>query len=261
MAAVPPRPQQAHLAPPRAYTPGSEAVDELLAPLKWGEAPQIGIVGDTGAGKTTLLRAVVEAYVRRSPGWALVIDDKERQSRYAGQERRDVAELLAHPVDPEGPRVLIFRGVVAEGVDADPEEVAELAWKRAAKGRPSLIVHDELVAGREYLVKNRQWRKGVEFVPKSFTKGRAVGVGDLWAAQSPSEVPIDPWEQSNGIASFKLDGLGLEKMRERNYLRGGADVVVPTLHAMEVAPPLRGDFVVLRRGQPWNGKVYKLEVT
>src|SRR3954468_13035650 len=124
MAAVPPRPQQTPVAPPRAYTAGAEAVDELLAPLKWGEAPQIGIVGDTGAGKTTLLRALVEAYVRRSPGWALVIDDKERQARYAGQERRDVADLRARPVDPEGPRVLVFRGDVGAGVDADPEEVA-----------------------------------------------------------------------------------------------------------------------------------------
>ena len=244
---------------PVSFTPGDEALRELLSPLSYGEAPQIGIVGDTGAGKTTILRALVEMYLRLCTGWALVIDDKELRARYAGQERKDLEDLRLHPVDTQGPRVVVFRGDPRAGIAAKPEEVAELAWRRAARGLQTLILHDELVAGREDLVKNRNWRKGVTYVPRSFTKGRAVGVADAWAAQSPSEVPIDPWEQSNGIISLKLDGLGLEKLRERNYLRGGADVVIPRLHAMEVPPPQRGDFVVLRRGQDWNGKIYKLE--
>lgn len=258
VAALPPRPEQKKVAVAPTLDAGADAVRELLAPLDWGEAPQIGILGDTGTGKTTLAQALVEEYLRRSPGWALVIDDKELRARYAGQERRDVADLRANPIDPNGRRVVVFRGDVRAGVDADPEEVAELAWARSRRSRASLIVHDELVAGRDYLVKSRQWRSGVTYVPKSFTKGRQVHVADLWAAQSPSEVPIDPFEQSNGIAVFKLDGLGLAKLGERNYLRGGADQVIPALHGMESPPAARGDFVVLRRGQPWNGKVYKL---
>jgi hypothetical protein len=261
VAALPPNAKHAPLATPAApaLTPGEEAVRELLAPLDWGEAPQIGILGDTGWGKTTLMVALVGEYLRRSPGWALVIDDKELSARYAGQERRDLEDLRDHPIDPNGPRVIVFRGDPRAGVDADPEQVAELAWKRSARGRASLIVHDELLAGRDYLVKSRQWRTGIVYVPKSFTKGRQVGVGDLWGAQSPSEVPIDPFEQSNGIACGKLDGLGLAKLKERNYLRGDVEQVIPRLHGMEVAPALRGDFVVLRRGQPWNRKVYKLQ--
>lgn len=242
---------------PRGLSPGHEAALELLAPLNYDEAPQIGVLGDTGTGKTTTIGELVELYLRMSPGWVLVVDDKELRPRYHGQLRRDVEDLVANPIDPQGRRVVVFRGSPSEGIDADPEEVAELAWKRVARSRKSLLVHDELVAGREQFIKNRQWRKGVEFMPKSFTKGRAVGVSDIWGAQSPQEVPIDPFEQSNGIICHKLAGLGLERLRERNYLLGGADVVIPRLHGMEVSPEQRGDFVVLRRGQPFNGKVYK----
>lgn len=246
------------MAPARALWPGEDAADELLRPLSYGEAPQFGILGDTGTGKTTLARYVVELYLRRSPGMVLVVDDKERRARYVGQERRDVEDLHLHPFDPEGPRVIIFRGDVAAGVDADPEEVAELAWRRAARGRATLIMHDELVAGREEIVKNRQWRKGITFIPRSFTKGRAAGVADGWGAQSPQEVPVQPFEQSNKIACFKLAGLGLERLRERDYLTGGAELVIPKLHGMEVPPAERGDFVLLSRGQPFDGKIYKL---
>lgn len=245
---------------PRSLTPGDEAALELLAPLNYGEAPQIGVLGDTGTGKTTTMRELVDRYLRMSPGWVLVVDDKELRPRYVGQPRRDVEDLVKNPIDPHGRRVIVFRGAPAEGIDADPEEIAELAWRRVARGRKSLVVHDELVAGREQFIKNRQWRKGIEYMPKSFTKGRAVGVADIWGAQSPQEVPIDPFEQSNGVVCHKLAGMGLERLRERNYLLGGVDLVIPRLHGMEVPPEQRGDFVVLRRGQPWNGKVYKFVV-
>lgn len=240
--------------------PGDAAARQVLAPLAWGEAPQIGVLGDTGTGKTTAMRELVAAYLRASPGWALVVDDKERRARYPGQERRDVADLVARPVDPAGQRVVVFRGDVGAGVDADPEEVAELAWRRAGKGLASLVVHDELVAGREDVTKNRQWRKGIVWLPKSFTKGRAVGLADVWGAQSPQEVPIDPFEQSNAILCFRLSGLGLAKLAERNYLAGGAADVVPRLPGMDVEPSRRGDFLLLRRGQPWDRLVYRFGV-
>lgn len=219
------------------------------------------MLGDTGSGKTTAMRELVALYLRMSPGWALVIDDKEVRPRYLGQERRDVADLRDRPIDPDGPRAIIFRGNPQLGVDADPEEVAELAWRRAARSRKSLIVHDELVAGREMIVKARQWRSGITYVPRSFTKGRVVGIGDLWAAQSPQEVPLDPFEQSNAILTFKLAGLGLERLGERNYLEGGAEAVIPRLPGMETPPERRGLFVVLRRGAPWDRKIYRWRVT
>jgi hypothetical protein len=242
--------------------PGEEAANEILAPLNFGEAPQSGILGDTGTGKTTAAQRIVNRRLELAPGIVLVVDDKERRARFKGQERRDVADLVARRWDPAGPRVIVFRGDVVAGVSADPEEVAELAWRRAAKGRASYVVHDELIAGREDVVKNRQWRKGITYIPRSFTKGRAAGVGDLWGAQSPQDVPIEPFEQSNAILCFKLAGLGLERLRERNYLHGVGDVglKIEKLPGMERPPNERGAFVLLVRGQPWNGKIYRFAI-
>ncbi len=241
-------------------TPGDEAAAEALASLDFGEAPQVGLLGDTGCGKTVAAAALIELYLRKSPGWVLVVDDKETSPRYAGQCRRDVDELRSKPVDPNGRRVIVFRGVPSQGVQADPEEVAELAWKRAALGRKSLVVHDELVAGRSEFIKSRQWRKGITHIPKSFTLGRSPGISDLWGAQSPQEVPLDPFEQSHAILCFRLAGLGLETLRRRDYLQGGAELVIPKLPGPPLPPDQRGVFVLLRRGQPWNGKRYKFAV-
>lgn len=242
------------------HAPGDEAADILLGPLAFGEAPQGGILGDTGTGKSTAACEVVERRLELAPGLVLVVDDKERRAKFKGQERKDVADLVVNPWDHAGRRVIVFRGDVAAGVNADPEEVARLAWRRAARGRLSYVVHDELVAGREEIIKSRQWRKGITYIPRSFTKGRAAGVGDLWGAQSPQDVPIEPFEQSNAIMCFRLAGLGLERLRERNYLEGDVGEVISRLPGMDRPPSERGAFVLLRRGQPWNRKIYRFEV-
>jgi hypothetical protein len=252
-------------APARQLAPGHEAAALVLAPVAHDEGAQVGVLGDTGAGKTTAAVEVVKTYVRMSRGVALIIDDKERLPRYPGTCRASPDDLRAHPITPEERdrhgRIIVFRGNMLAGEDADPEAVAALAWDfaRLSPPRPTLVVHDEL--NRPELAKNMQWRSGVKWVPASFTKGRAVGVGNLWSSQSPQDAPIAVFEQTSAILCFKLGGMGLEKLRQRGYLDGGAERVIPTLHAMESAPAQRGDFVVLRRGQPWNGKVYKFSVS
>ncbi len=241
---------------------GVEAAREVLAQLDHGEAPHVGLLGDTGTGKTTAARELVKLYLEKASGSVFIVDDKELRARFGGNERRDRKDLRDHPIDPDGPnpRVIVFRGEPTRGVMADPEEIAELAWRRVARARRTLLLVDELVAGRGELTKNAQWRKGIEYLPKSFTAGRAVGVGTIWGAQSPQLVPIDPFEQSNAILCFRLAGLGLARLKERDYLLGGADLVIPRLHGPPVPPAERGDFVLLRRGQPWNRIVYKFGV-
>lgn len=242
-----------------ATSPGEEAAADALAQLEYGEAPQIGIIGDTGTGKTTATAYLIELYLQKCPGSVLIVDDKEMTARFQGQARRDVAELASHPIDWQQGRTVVFRGEPSRGIRVDLEEVAELAWSRAALGRKTLCVFDELIAGREELTKNTQWRKGVTYVPRNFTMGRSPGVADIWGAQSPQLVPVDPFEQSSAILCFRLAGLGLDALRTRNYLLGGAQDVIPKLHGPPLPPEVRGDFVLLRRGQPWNGKIYKFK--
>src|SRR5205085_2346762 len=133
-------------------------------------------------------------------------------------------------------------------------------WARVQHSRKTLLVLDELIAGREeQLSKNTQWRKGVEFIPKTFNAGRAVGISAFWGAQSPQDVPPVIFEQSNAILCFRLAGLGLARLRERNYLEGGAADVIPRLHGPPDPPASRGDFGLLRRGPPWDGNIYKFK--
>ena len=252
-------PKQAAVAVAPTHRPGEEAAAEALAQLDYGEAPQIGLLGDTGTGKTTAAKSLIELYLEKSPGSVLIVDDKEMQPRFDGQLRRDVEDLRAQPVEYSQGRVIVFRGEPGRGVRVDLEEVAELAWARAQRGRKTLCVFDELIAGREELTKNTQWRRGVTWVPRNFTMGRSPGIGDLWGAQSPQLVPIDPFEQSSAILCFRLAGMGLARLKERDYLLGGAGEVIPKLTGPPLPPAQRGEFVLLRRGQPWNGKIYKFE--
>jgi Helicase HerA, central domain len=243
-----------------AMRPGDEAAADVLAQLDYGEAPHVGLLGDTGTGKTTAMQYLIALYLKKSPGSVFIVDDKELRARFAGQERRDVADLRARPIDPEAPnsRVIVFRGDPAKGQMVDVEEVCALAWARVAHGRKTLIVLDELIAGREeVLCKNTQWRKGITNTPRVFTAGRVVGIGTIWGAQSPQDVPKDPFEQSAAILTFRLAGLGLDRLRERNYLSGGAGDAIERLHGPPDPPAMRGDFAQLRRGRPWNGKIYK----
>lgn len=242
-----------------ARRPGEEAADEALAQLDFGEAPQIGALGDTGTGKTTAAKYIIQGYLRRSPGSVLIVDDKEMSPRFEGQYRRDVEDLREHPVDFAQGRVIVFRGEPGRGERVNLEDVAELAWVRLQRGRKTLCVFDELIAGREELTKNAQWRKGVTWVPRNFTMGRSPGVADLWGAQSPQLVPLDPFEQSSAILCFRLAGMGLARLKERDYLEGGAAEVIPRLVGPPAPPSQRGEFVLLRRGQPWNRKIYKFE--
>lgn len=252
--------EKAKVAVAQSLRPGAEAADAVLAQLDHGEAPIVGLLGDTGTGKTTALQELVKRYLQKSSGSVFIVDDKELRARFAGQERRDVKDLRDHPIDPQLGRVIVFRGDPARGVKADPEEIAALAWKRVARGRKTLLVIDELIAGREDISKNTQWRKGIEFLPKSFTAGRAVGVATLWGAQSPQDVPKDPFEQSNGILCFRMAGMGLAKLKERDYLAGGAAERIPKLHGPPQPPAERGDFALLMRGQEWDGNIYKFGV-
>lgn len=198
------------------------------------------------------MNAVVAAYLRASPGAVLVVDDKELRPRFPGQERIDVNDLAARPPEKD-PRVVVFRGNLRQAIEVDPETVAALAWRMAARGCAVLVVYDELdkatICG--------QWRRGVSRIPKSFGQGRAVGIASLWGTQSPQAVPLIAFEQSSCILCFRLAGQGLAKLQERDYLQGGVAQVIEKLPGDEVPPAQRGDFVLLRRGRPWDGVIYR----
>jgi hypothetical protein len=185
----------------------------------------------------------------------LVIDDKEPKAQFPGQERKDHADLIARPADPKGPRAIVFRGdpfAVDGGVDA--EEIAALQWHLAQRHRPSLVVYDELdraaVAG--------QWRAGAESrIGWAFGKGRSVGAASLWGTQETEAVPREAFNQTPNILCFRMMGNPVRLLKQRGYCEGGADKAIPLLPGDELPKAQRGYFLLLQRGRPWDGRVYR----
>lgn len=245
------------MAPPATQViDGEVAAAEALSSLRWHEGPRVGFLGDTRCGKTEAMRRVIAAYLRASPGVVIIADDKDpRRAQFRGQERRDRDDLVARPVDPAGPRVLILRGDpmnVRGGLD--PEDVARLQWDLVRKSRPSIGVYDELDRGASF----GQWKAGKDsLIGWTFGKGSGVQAGALWGSQETEAVPREAFNQSTHIFCFRCAGNPVRLLKSRDYCVGGVDAIIPSLPGDELPPAQRGYFVLLRRGRPWDQKVYR----
>jgi hypothetical protein len=255
MAARAPRPENAPVAGEAAPVDGEKAGAIALAPLAYNEAPRVGVLGDSGCGKTEAMRRLVAAYLRSSAGVVLIVDDKEARAQFPGQERRDRAELERRKPDPTGPRAIVFRGdrFAADG-GVDAESIAALQWQLAQRNRPSLVVYDELDRAAVF----GQWKAGKDSkIGWAFGKGRSVGAASLWGTQETEAVPREAFNQSSVLLVFRMTGNPVRLLKQRGYCEGGADAMIPRLPGDELPPAQRGYFVLLRRGRPWDGSVYR----
>jgi hypothetical protein len=214
-------------------------------------------LGDSGSGKTEAAKRIAADYLCRVPGIVVAIDDKELAARFPGQERADLAELATNPPDPE-PRLYVLRGDVRAGVQVDPELVAAWAWAMAGRRRPSLAIYDELTRASD----RGRWLAGKRsLMPKTFGQGRAVGISSVWGTQSPQDVPREAFEQSSVVFCFRLDGLSLNCLVDRNYvLSRDLEDTIRSLPGDDVPPADRGYFVLLKRGRAWDGRVYRYAI-
>lgn len=237
-------------------TDGEIAAAEALTSIRWGEGPRVGFIGDTRCGKSEAMRRLIAAYLRSSAGVVFIADDKDpRKAQFEGQERRDRADVIARPVDPAGPRVIVLRGdPMAVRGGLDPEDVAQLQWDLVHKRRPSIGVYDELDRAAAF----GQWRAGKDsLIGWTFGKGSGVGAGALWGTQETEAVPREAFNQSTHILCVRCAGNPVRLLKARGYCEGGVDRVIPTLPGDELPPQQRGYFVLLRRGRPWDGRVYR----
>lgn len=220
------------------------------APVAWGEGARVGVLGDSGCGKSHASRALVAEYLRVCGGVVWVAD---WAGHYPGQRYRDPVDMRAVPPASE-PRVLCFSGDIKTGRPVSGEDVARSAWGFSVSARiHSLLVLDELSES----CTNGQWRRGVERVPSAFTMGRKARVSVLWGAQFPQQVPQAAFDQSQILLIFRLSGAPLELLKRRGYLDARAAAVVSRLPGPERPPRERGEFVAIRRGQPWDGCTYR----
>ena len=187
-------------------------------------------------------------------GVGLIVDDAKPRPQYPGQLRRDPDELGTRPPDAE-PRVVVFRGAGVFGLQSlDPETVAALQWQLAQRGRPSLVVYDELDRAAAF----GHWKAGKESrIAWAFGKGRSAGASSFWGTQETQQVPAEAFNQSTAILCFRCMGNPVRLLKERGYCEGGAERVIPALPGDDLPPAERGYFVLLRRGKPWDRRVYR----
>ncbi len=239
-------------------TDGEIATAEAWAPLAHGEGPRVGILGDSGCGKTEATRRLIQGYLRRSVGFVYVVDDKEAQPQFEGQYRQDRADVERNPPDENGSRVIVFRGDRNDRAgEVDPETIADMQWAHAQKRQPCLVVYDEL----DKACNHGQWRRGDKrsSILWAFRRGRSSGAASLWGTQETQEVPAAAFNQSSVLFVFRMTGAPLRLLGERGYLepRGTVEEVIQKLPGDELPKAQRGFFVMLRRGRPWDGKVYR----
>jgi hypothetical protein len=240
-------------------TPGEVAAETALRCIDYGEAPRIIFLGDSRCGKTHAMRKYIEAYRRKAPGAVvLIVDDKEARPQFEGQYFRDVADLDVRKVDPSGPPVIVFRGDGKSLQSVDAEAVCrrqlEIVNLPRAKRRPCLVVYDEL----DRAAANGQWKAGKDSVIGwAFGKGGSQGAASFAGTQETEDLPRQPFNQSTHIVCVRMTGNPVRLLKQRNYLLGGVEPVLPMLPGSELPPDQRGYFVQLERGRPWDHRVYR----
>lgn len=243
--------------PARDRAPGDAAVREAFSTLeRGGEAPRIGLIGNTGSGKTVAARALAQAYLSVSPGPVIVVDNKaeRRYDDLPGAVVYPSIASFAQTRPAHGNRVWVLRPSLFEGGEIDPEQVAEWQWKIAGRRTPSLVLNDELVP---HAAKGGQWRTKTQWLQRAFVQGRSHGLAQIWGTTALQGVPLDASQQSHELWVFKTGGVALRILSERDYLIGVPPGTIEGLAGYPLPPAERGEFMRLVSGVPWNGVVYK----
>lgn len=241
---------QADLLPfaPGAVVSGDRAVALCWQCLETREGGRVGLLGDPGCGKTTAAKRLARAYLERSRGLVLVADSKG-EAGWPGEYRRDPRHLVD---EPNAGRELVF-SPDAFGEPLSLEAVARFQWALAARRCASLCVYDEIGDG----ARDGDWEEGATALPRVFTHGRRVGISAIWGAQFAQMVPRAAYECSSYLLVFRQAGNALGVLRRRGYTDELVEEVIRSLPGDDVAPKDRGHFVLLRRGRPWDGRVYR----
>jgi hypothetical protein len=216
--------------------------------LASGEGARIGILGDPGVGKTRAAKALAQAYLSRCRGLVAVADSKG-EGGWPGEERESVAALVG---EPNTGREIVFTPDPF-GEPLDLESIARWQWALAARRCKSLVVYDEISDAAD----DGDWVDGVVQLPRVFTHGRRVGISAIWGAQYAQLAPRAPYECSSCLLVFRQAGNALAVLRRRGYTDAAVEDVIRRLPGDEVPPHERGLFVLLRRGRPWDGAIYR----
>jgi len=177
------------------------------------------------------------------------VADSKGEGGWPGEIRESVAKLASAPL---GSREIVFTPDPF-GEPLDLEAVARWQWALAARRCRSLVVYDEIADACQ----DGEFPDDTTALPRVFTAGRRVGISAIWGAQFAQLVPRAPYECSSCLLVWRQAGNALAVLRRRGYTDAAVEDVIRALPGDDVPPSQRGAFVLLRRGRPWDGRVYR----
>ncbi len=223
-----------------------------LAPLASGEGFRVGLLGDPGSGKSYAARIIAAEYLRRCRGLVAVANSKG-ETGWDGEEYASVEELRDRP---NTGRQLVFTPPATDTLDLP--SIALWQWSLATAHRcRSLVVWDEIGDA----ARDGEWldadADGTSQIGRGFTHGRRLGMSELWGAQFAHQVPREAWETTSTLLVWRQAGNAVKILRFRQYTDLAVESVISSLPGDDVPPAERGEFVLLRRGRPWDGCTYR----
>lgn len=223
-----------------------------LAPIASGEGCRVGLLGDPGSGKSYAARLIAAEYLRRSRGLVAVANSKG-EAGWSGEEYSSLDDLRDRP---NRGRELVFTPPPTDTLDLPA--LALWQWSLATAHRcRSLLIWDELGDAAS----DGEWidagDDGASQIGRCFTHGRRLGMSELWGAQFAHQVPREAWETTSCVLVWRQAGNALRILRLRGYTDLDVEQVISALPGDDVPPAERGEFVLLRRGRPWDGCTYR----
>jgi len=185
-------------------------------------------------GKTFFESRFVED-ARKRVKFVLIHDVKDRVPQFRGAVRETAFHLHR---EPSRQSVVIFR-------EEDPQTVAEIGWRAAEKGQPSLVVVDELYDAMSSAM-HFAAKKGR--ISEILRKGRSKGVSLLVSTQIPQSMPTEVMDLTDFKAVFRLDSRSLRYVVDALRLDWRMAGVIQRLK--------RGEFVLIQQGVDWDETIY-----
>lgn len=198
-------------------------------------------------GKSTANKFLL-GYAQEHGAIVVAHDDVKREQQIEGVTREHPDDLTARPVTDEeaAQGALVFRGNPQTGRVVEVEAVAAMALAMARTGIPTVIAVDEL----DRCMTDGGHELTSKALRAALTQGGALGLSVAATTQDPTRVPRQFKDQCTSTGFFRLGPSALNYCRERLYFDPELLTVVEKLSPHE--------FVIDRRGFPWDRTVYTL---
>lgn len=212
--------------------------------VELGEGFRHSALGTPRYGKTYHLQEVAEEALQLGIVELVLIHDTKREDvQYRGAVRRNVGDLVARPLRPNEPPIVVFHPDPRSPEKCSVEEIAALGLAHGRNGGSVLVLADELYKA----LKGRQTWEGKSF-GEVLREGSSIRVSSAFTTQVPQSLPTEALDLTETTAIFMLQGRSLSYAIDTFRLPEDAAAVIKNLK--------RGEFILVTNVGDWDGVIY-----